>query len=282
MSSKGETLALVMPVRNCESRIRGSILPWRSLAQEIIIVDQFSADRTAEIAAELGCHVIQNEPPRGNFNINRKIGMEAATTDWILYLDSDERPTDELLDEIRDFLSTSVSKQEIAGVRIPNEFYFLGKPLRYGIYRKSGAEIRMMRKGRWDYPAEKGIHYGVSVVGEVVRFKNSYRHFNVNTLSEWFIKTNQYTEHDSVTDLAALRKQDQTPRTYGAFWDAFRFFVRHYFIKLGFLDGFRGLVAVFYFMLYHLTQKIKIWEKYEQQQMKEEVDYIKPIEIPFR
>ena len=267
------TLSVVIASKNCRDRIEGTVVPWKEIAQEIIVVDQHSVDGTADLASQLGCKVIVNEPAGGNFDLNRKIGMLQARGDWLLYIDTDERPTLELVEEISSFLKADSAQGDIEGVRIPNLFYFLGKPLMHGIYNPNSAEIRMVRSGRWDYPCEKGFHHGVSVGGKVVRFKNAYKHFNVNSLSEWFLKTNQYTEHDARKNY----KQSHSRRGM-AFGDAFLFFVKHYFFKRGFLDGFHGLVAVFYFMLYHLTLQVKLWEyQYKEKLIKNE-DYLDPIE----
>lgn len=275
------TLSVVIAARNCAERLETTILPWRPIAHEIIVADQMSVDKTPEIAQKLGCRLFRNDPPEGNFDLNRKLAMQRATGEWILYIDTDERPTPELLGEIRDFLTDSAENAKYDGVRIPNMFYFLGKPLKHGIYNPRSAEIRMVRVGKWSYPCEAGFHRGLSVAGKVKRMRAGYKHFNVNSLSEWFIKTNQYTELDAERRFLALNGSTNVT-TYGAFFDAFKFFVKHYFLKLGFLDGFRGLVAVNYFMLYHLTLKIKVWERVSQRGLKEERDYLKPIEFPLR
>ncbi len=275
------TLSVVIAARNCADRLETTVQPWRPIAHEIIVADQMSTDQTAEVAQKLGCRLIRNDPPGGNFDLNRKLGMEQATGDWILYIDTDERPTAELLAEIRKFLEQPLGPTSPNGVRIPNMFYFLGRPLRHGIFNPRSAEIRMVRRGKWQYPCESGFHRGLSVEGKVARFKNVYKHFNVNSLAEWFLKTNQYTEHDADKKIQELAPGDVV-MTYGAFFSAFRFFVRHYFFRLGFLDGFPGLVAVFYFMLYHLTLRIKLWERTNQRGLKEERDYLRPLEIPRR
>lgn len=264
-------LSIVIAAKNCADRIAGTVKPWQGVASEVIVVDQFSSDGTADRARELGCRVIESEPAGGNFDLNRKKGMLEARSEWILYIDTDERPTPELLSEVRDFIASPASA-EFAGAKIPNEFYFLGKPLKHGLYSKSSAEVRLVRKGKWDYPCEDGFHRGVSAQGKVHRFQNAYRHFNVNTLSEWFVKTNQYTEHDAVKTWPSAKI-----RTFSAFYRAGAFFFRHYFWKLGFLDGFHGLVSIFYFMLYHLTLDVKKWEKKVLASKTLESDYLEPI-----
>ena len=274
------TLSVVIAARNCVDRLEGTVLPWKPIAHEIIVADQMSEDGTADLAQKLGCRLIRNDPKDGNFDFNRKLAMQQSSGDWILYVDTDERPTSELLAEVSVFLANPPSG--VDGVRVPNVFYFLGKPLRHGVFNSRSAEIRMVRRvGQWEYPCEQGFHRGVSVSGRVIRFKSPYKHFNVNSLSEWFIKTNQYTEHDADKSQAPGSAR-RSPMKYGAFMAAISFFVKHYFVKRGFLDGFHGLVSVFYFMLYHLTLKIKIWEKSNLKGMKEERDYLKPLEIPKR
>ncbi len=272
------TLSVVIAARNAADRIEGCILSWRPVATEIIVADQMSHDETPQIAQRLGCKLFQNNPPNGNFDLNRKLAMQLAQSDWILYMDTDERPTLELVAEVREFLSKPLDGNEPHGIKIPNIFYFIGKPLKHGIFNKRSAEIRMVRNNTWEYPCEDGFHRGLSVKGKVIRFAHPYKHFNVNSLSEWFIKTNQDTELDA----NKVKDSNQPLKMWSAFWDAWKFFVRHYIFKLGFLDGFHGLVSVFYFMLYHLTLKVKIWEKRSYKGVKEERDYLKSIEQPYR
>lgn len=276
------TLTVVIAAKNCASRMEGTILPWKPIANEIIVADQMSTDATGEIAQKLGCRVFRNNPPGENFDLNRKLAMQQARSEWVLYIDTDERPTSELLAEVREFLANAPAPGVIDGVKIPNLFYFLGKSLKHGIYNPRSAEIRMVRQGAWEYPCEHGFHRGVSVPsGKVHRFQHPYKHFNVNSLSEWFIKTNQYTEHDAEKKAAEL-PQVAKVTMYGAYWDAFKFFVKHYFFRLGFLDGFHGLVSVWYFMLYHLSLKIKVWERINLRGLREERDFLNPIELPKR
>lgn len=275
------SLSVVIAARNCADRIEGTVVPWRPIATEIIVADQMSTDHTAEMAVKYGCRLIRNDPKGGNFDLNRKIAMQQATGDWILYIDTDERPTSELVAEVREFIASTPLNSPIEGVRIPNVFYFLGKPLKHGIYNPRSAEIRMVRNGKWLYPCEEGFHRGLSVGGQVIRFKNHYKHFNVNSMSEWFIKTNQYTEHDA-EKFAIEHASVHWIKNYGAIFSAWRFFIKHYFFRWGFLDGFAGFVSVFYFMLYHFTLKVKYWEKVNQRGLLESRDYLKPIELPRR
>ncbi len=265
-----QTLSVVIASKNCEDRILGTIEPWKKIANEIIVVDQNSSDQTAELARKSGVKVISNNPHNGNFDLNRKLGIQNAQSQWILYIDTDERPTAGMLQELEDFLKNENNLQ-FEGVRIPNYFYFLGKQLKHGIYNPSSAEIRMFQKDKWDYPCERGYHHSVSVKGPVYTFVYGYKHFNVNSLSEWFVKTNQYTEHDANQKM----NSNNARNLFFAIINAKKFFIRHYFFKLGFLDGFHGFVSVFYFMLYHFTLDLKIIEKKYLQTKSNGTDYLK-------
>lgn len=280
--NRSATLSVVIAARNCVDRISGTVSPWIAVASEIIVVDQMSNDGTAETARKLGCKVIQNDPEGGNFDLNRKIGMNSATSDWILYMDTDERPTPELITEIQEFLNQTIGAEDSPyGVQIPNEFYFLGKPLRYGISNPRNAEIRMVRRGEWSYPCESGFHCGVSVKGRIHRFKHPYKHFNYNSVGEWFMKTNQYTELDACKKWAAMGKLAKISIIKGVI-SSFRFFIKYYFRKRGFLDGIQGFLCVFYFMLYHFTLHVKMWELAERSRLKPESDYLEPLRVPGR
>lgn len=260
------TLSVIIAAKNCADRIEGTVRPWL-FAFEVIVVDQRSTDGTAEKAAALGARVIRRDPPGGNFDLNRKHGLEQARGEWLLYIDTDERPTPELLEELRAFLTAPPAL--VSGVKIPNEFYFLGGALRHGIFNARSAEVRLFKQGAWHYPCEDGYHRGVSVTeGQVARFKHPYKHFNVNGLSEWFLKTNQYTELDA---------SPAKTRTWGALLDFTRFFLRHYFWKRGFLDGWRGFLACWYFGMYHFTLSAKSWERAQLEHAQLERDYLAPL-----
>ncbi len=261
-----QSLSVIIASYNCAERIVGTITPW-IWADEVIVVDQYSNDSTPELARSAGAKVIQNLPENSNFDLNRKLAMNSAVSDWILYIDTDERPTGELIDEIKSFLKAHNS--EINGVRLPNEFYFLGKPLRYGIYNRRHSEIRMVRHGTWLYPCEDGFHRGLSLkTGRVHTMQNSYKHFNVNSLSEWFIKTNQYTHNDASANHI---------KTWSALVQFSSFIIKHYIFKRGFLDGWRGFLACFYFGLYHFTLNAKSWERSELSKLKQEIDFLAPM-----
>lgn len=271
------SLSVVIVSRNCEARILGTVKPWLGFADEVIVVDQFSTDKTAIIAKEAGCTVFQNSPENGNFDLNRKLGFQKAKGQWIFYIDTDERPTPELLSEMSEFLKSTASVG-VSGVKVPNQFYFIGAPLKYGLYNPRSAEFRLFRQNSWTYNCEDGFHRGVSVTGKTHRFKSSYKHFNVNSLSEWFQKTNQYTEHDAVTH---GQKSDYRS-TLSTVVRAVRFFFRHYFLRRGFRDGTRGFISIFYFTLYHMTLDFKRWEKRELAALEVEKDYLKPFDIRAR
>ncbi len=263
---KPQTLSVVIATYNCEDRIEGTIRPW-TWANEIIVVDQMSDDSTVLLAQKCGATIIQNKPLDGNFDLNRKLAMTKAKSEWILYIDTDERPTDALIHEIKYFLKNAMP--QITGVRIPNDFYFLGKALKYGIYNKRHAEIRMVKKGMWNYPCEDGFHRGLSLIGgNTHRMTSSYKHFNVNSLSEWFIKTNQYTQND--IDI-------KNSRSWTPLLSLLSFIFKTFIIKRGFLDGWRGFLASFYFGLYHFTLSAKSWEYNELSRLKLDVDYLKPL-----
>ena len=116
---------------------------------------------------------------------------------WVLYLDTNVGPSPEPILEIKSFFENEKSLTSVSEVKMLDEFYFLGKKLHHGIYNSKSAEIRLFKKDAFSYPCEEGFHRGVSVLGQVHRFQNSYRHFNVNSSSEWFIKMNQYTQADA-------------------------------------------------------------------------------------
>jgi len=123
------TLSVVLATHNEEENLPGCLDSVRNLADEIIIVDGSSMDRTVEIAKKYGAKIkiTTNKP---NFHINKQMAIDMATGDWILQLDADEKVSPELVQEIKSEIRNP--KSEINGYWMPRKNWFLGRFLMKG------------------------------------------------------------------------------------------------------------------------------------------------------
>ncbi len=240
-----------MPTLNCEKKIRRSLesVKW---ADEIIIVDMQSTDKTVKIAENYNAIVFRKIPTLGNFDQNRKFGMDHATSEWILKLDSDEEITKNLADEIKTFLKHDDGQYN--GINFYNRIIVFGKEIKHGFVKPGSHETRMVRRGFWNYDPYK-FHQQITVTGRTIFFKNRYIHYNFSDVSEFLLKTNKYTNLD-----ASISRDKNRANPILIALAPIKTFFKLFFLQNGILDGFVGFELSFLFACYNLIEKTKIWE----------------------
>lgn len=226
--------ALVITL-NEESNI-GECLETLKWCDEIIVVDSNSSDNTVEIAGKFTDKIIRTDETR--YGRKRNIGIEAARNPWILWLDADERVTPELQNEIEKVLETTAEgNTEVTGYMVKRQTFFLGKSIRHcGWY--PDYSLRLFRKGGNIRFSDVRVHEKILYEGKTLKLHNPIQHYTDLTLEDYLDKQNKYTT------LAAMDlKEDNriTSRT-GVIFRPIVTFLKMYFIKLGFLDGFIGFI----------------------------------------
>ena len=136
-------ISVVLAVYNEEDNLSSCLESIRDLADEIVIVDGGSVDRTLDIAQQFKAKIIKsNNPP--NFHINKNKAIDAASGNWILQLDADEVVTEGLAEEIKKVIS---KESEINGYWIPRKNFFLGRFLKKG-GQYPDYTLRLYKKGK--------------------------------------------------------------------------------------------------------------------------------------
>lgn len=179
-------LSVVLATYNEEKNIGPCLDSVRDIADEIIIVDGGSGDKTREIAKSYGATVIKTTNPL-IFHINKNKAIDKATREWILQLDADERVTLELAKEIKTVIS---SNAEFNGYWIPRRNFFLGKFLSWG-GQYPDYTLRLYRNGKGRLPA-KDVHEQAVVEGEVGYLKSDLLHFADKTFKRYLERNSEY------------------------------------------------------------------------------------------
>jgi glycosyltransferase involved in cell wall biosynthesis len=200
-------------------------------ADEILIVDSGSTDRTREIAAGLGARVIE-EPWRG-YAAQKNFAACCATHDWILSLDADEQLTPELASEIVALTQNPAPRD---GYSFPRLAQYLGRWIRHsGWYPDRKIRLYDRRKGKW---VGEYVHESVRVESPVGELRGNLLHYTCASLSEHLRTLDRYTTL-AAQEVAARGKPVSLIRlTMDPAWT----FFRTYFIQRGFLDGRQGLL----------------------------------------
>ncbi|MFH0749599.1 MAG: glycosyltransferase family 2 protein [Candidatus Gottesmanbacteria bacterium] len=238
-------LSVSLAVHNEEQTIEDCLRSIVSFADEIVVVDGASTDKTVELAKKFTQKVIKTDNPT-IFHINKQKALDACTGEWILQLDADERVPDALHEEI---VQTIEKPQGKHGYYIPRRNYF------WGHFMKKGGQypdyvIRLVKRGFATFPC-KSVHEQIAIDGEVGYLKEPMDHISYRTKEDYWKKANTYTT------LSALEmEKNNIPKTivswclYNLFYPIqifFSLFIRH----KGFIDGWYGLVFAYWSALHH-------------------------------
>ncbi|OGE16337.1 hypothetical protein A3F00_02325 [Candidatus Daviesbacteria bacterium RIFCSPHIGHO2_12_FULL_37_11] len=233
-------LSVVLAVYNEEDNLKDCLESVKDIADEIIIVDGGSKDKTVEIARSFGAKIINTDnPPIFHINKNKAIG--AAAKEWILQLDADERVTRDLASEIK----KEINKDSlINGFWIPRSNFFLGRFLKKG-GQYPDYTLRLYRNGKGKLPA-KDVHEQAVVEGKVDYLKNPLLHFRDNSLKKYLSGLNRYTS------IMALQmgndKLPKDPRTFLIYFllKPILWFLKTYLRHKGFMDSWQGFIFSFF------------------------------------
>lgn len=218
-----------------------AVLDNFSICDEIIVVDSFSSDQTVAIARQNPkVKIIQH--PFEDFTKQRNIALDAATNDWVLFLDGDERITPELKDEIIAELNKTHKKEAYYFYR---KFYLAGKLINFS-GTQNDKNFRLFRKSKCRYIAEKKVHETLEVQGSTGILKNKLSHYSFENY-EQFKKKMLYYGLLKGNELADQGKRYSIITHWGKV--AFKF-LKTYFLNLGFLDGIDGLKISYLQSLY--------------------------------
>jgi glycosyltransferase involved in cell wall biosynthesis len=224
-------LSLCVITRDAAAEIE-DCLASAPFAGEVVIVDSGSRDDTVEIARRRGARVIEREWP--GFGAQTQIAVLAATHDWVLCLDADERITPELARSI----AREMEAPRAAAYAFARRNRFLGRWLAHGEgYPDWNLRLFDRRRARW---SEDPVHEHVLADGPVVRLRGDLLHASAESLDDYLSKQNRYT----TLQAAAMHARGEHAGLARLVLSPLVRFVRFYVLKLGFLDGVAGLVHI--------------------------------------
>ena len=206
----------------------------RSLAfcDEIIVVDSHSTDGTRELAAALGARVIERD--FAGYRSQKQFAVDSARHDWVLCLDADERVSAQLRAEILALRQGGLTSA--AGWSIPRITDYFGRFLRHGnAYPDRLVRLFDRRRGGW---AGYEIHENTRIDGRIGRLHGHLEHYSYRSLKDHQTRMQRYADLMAQALYAGGKRCGLLPVLLNPQWR----FVRGYLLRLGFLDGWRGLV----------------------------------------
>jgi glycosyltransferase involved in cell wall biosynthesis len=203
-----------------------------SFCDDIVVVDSHSTDSTREIAASLGVRVIERDWP--GYRTQKEFAVSSAQHDWVLCLDADERVSDELRAEILALRDAGFPKH--AGWSVPRLMIYFGRSLRHGTaYPDRLIRLFDRRRGGW---IGREIHENTRVSGSVGKLRGHLVHHSYRNLSDQENRLRRYADLMA----RALYESGDRGGLARSFMNTYWRFIRGYFLRLGFLDGWRGLI----------------------------------------
>ena len=237
---KKQTLSVVLATYNEEKNLPDCLESVEELADEIIVVDGYSSDKTASIANQFGAKVLF-APNTAMFHTNKQKAIDEASKNWVLQLDADERVTPELSDEISKTIENPDAKN---GYWIPRKNWFLGRFLmKGGVY--PDYTLRLYKKGKGHLP-QKDVHEQAVVEGPVGYLQEPLIHIADPTFGRYLKRYSRYTafiasqykdEKLSKDPFTMLKYMVGKP-LFWFFWTTFR--------HKAILDGWQGVVFSFF------------------------------------
>ena len=245
MSAK---LSAIIPTFNEEENLRECLESVR-WADEVLVVDSFSQDRTVEIARELGARVLQHEYVNSAAQKNWAIPL--AVHPWVLIVDADERVTLDLRDEIRELLTV---EPPFDGYWIRRANHFLGRRMGHCGW-ETDRVIRLFRRDVARYQ-DREVHAEIELPGRAPVLRNPLLHYSFRSFRQYWRKMEVYSDWGA----SQLRREGRY-----AGWVSIALrppirFLKMYVVRLGFLDGIHGLVLCCLAAFTVFLKYAKLWE----------------------
>lgn len=219
-------------------------------ADEIVVVDSGSDDATVELARKYSQKVYMK--PWEGYASSKNFGLQQCTSDWVLWLDADERVTKELKEEMQFVIGKGTTGP--AAYEVPRKAFFLNRWIKHcGWY--PGYVVRLFRRGTGSW-SDKKVHEHLEIEGATGRLRADLLHYTDPNLWHYFDKFNRYTTL-AAEDLTVRQEKFRLSQlTVRPVW----LFFRMYVLRLGFLDGVQGFILSVLSSCYVFTKYAKLWE----------------------
>jgi len=216
-------------------------------ADEILVVDSGSTDRTVEIAEKLGARVVDSAWP--GYAKQKNFAAEAASHDWILSIDADESLSEALEGEIWQLKKNGTRHDAYT---MPRMAQYLGRWIRHsGWYPDRKVRLYDRRKATWEGAF---VHESVKVSGSIGHLDGNLLHFTCQSLSEHLKTMDRYTTLAAEQLIGSGEQVTWGRLIFEPPWTFFRTYV----LKLGFLDGLEGLAIANMAALYNFVKYAKV------------------------
>lgn len=225
-------------------------------ADHIIIIDSFSTDGTVEkINQYPQVKLIQKE--FNNFSDQRNFALNFVETEWVLFIDADERVTTSLKKEILDKINSKTN--DIVAYEIYRKFYFKKQLVRFSGWQTDKV-FRLYKKTHVSYKKDLLVHELLDITGKTSILKHKLLHYSFDSYIEYKTKMEQYARLRA----KELYLKKLKPNAFHFIIKPFYRFINHYLIRLGFLDGKKGIILSYLNSYYVFRRYVELKKLYQE------------------
>ena len=243
------TLSVILITRNEEANLADCLASLEGIAQQIVVVDTNSVDSTLEIAKNYGA-VISQPADWPGFGPQKNRALDLATGEWVLSLDADERLTPALRSEILTAIHHSAHVDCFA---IPRLSWYCGRFIRHSGWSPDYVD-RLFKRGTARF-SDDLVHERLIPAGQVAKLENPMLHFSFMNFSQVLQKIDRYSTASAEQAFMKGRRSNPLKAILHGLWA----FIRTYFIRAGFLDGYQGLALALSNAEGSYYRYMKIW-----------------------
>ncbi len=243
------TLSVILITRNEEANLADCLASLEGIAQQIVVVDTNSSDRTLEIAKSYGAAIAQ-PPDWPGFGPQKNRALDLATGEWVLSLDADERLTPALKSEIVTAIHHSAHVDCFA---IPRLSWYCGRFIRHSGWNPDYVD-RLFKRGSARF-SDDLVHERLITSGQVAKLENPMLHYSFMNYSQVLQKIDRYSTASAEQAFAKGKTSTPLKAVLHGVWS----FFRTYFLQAGFLDGPQGFTLAMSNAQGTYYRYVKLW-----------------------
>jgi glycosyltransferase involved in cell wall biosynthesis len=221
-------------------------------ADEVIVVDGMSEDRTAEIARSFGARVVRHAFT-GSFADDRNVGMDEARNEWVLTLDADDVVTEDFAAQLEEALA---KREDAVAYKFRRKNFFLGHPMEHGGWHHYIPNL--VKKGAVRFKGD--IHEVPVFEGRMGTIEADIEHYPFDSVSQFIARQNRYTDIAARDLLEREGRLSEREIRRNMMSKSLKMFWKSYVRKQGYKDGFYGLVFAVLFAFINFMKWAKYWE----------------------
>ena len=250
-NNERQAITAVLIVKNEEEKIRNCLesIKW---VDEIVVVDGMSTDKTVDICNEYGAKVIQHEF-EGDFGLERNIGIDNSSGDWIVQLDADEIVTEAFKKKVMEVLSCPT---EFVAYKFRRKNFFLGRPMKYGGWYHYS--LHFFKKGFARYKGR--VHHELIVNGKIGTLEEEIEHYPFKDIETFIARHNRYTTYEAIEMYEQKGSMLDKKLRKKLIFRPLKIFRKLYIKKKGFLEGMHGFIFAVLFSWVDFSRWAKYWE----------------------